>query len=83
MVLHIARQEHRDLGRGGKVEKGSISPGALLLALLTTVVLSIFISSLQKAAQKTTQGKANTAMAKYASKSQIWMFLLSYDQGFS
>lgn len=50
--------------RDGKEEKGSISPDALLLALVTTVVLIIFISSLQNAVQKTTQRKANTTMAK-------------------
>lgn len=63
-VQLIAGQEHRALGRDGKVEKGSISAGALLLALVITVVLNIFISLLQKAVQETTRGKANTAMAK-------------------
>lgn len=42
---HITGKEHRALDRGGKEEKGGISPSALLLALVTAVVLNIFISS--------------------------------------
>jgi len=63
-VRLIAGQEHRALGRAGKVGEGSISPDALLLALVTTAGFNFFVSSLQKAVQKTGREKANAAMAK-------------------
>lgn len=73
----ISRQDCA-LGRGGKAGEGKCFIRDTALSFVNS---SGFTSSLQKAVE--TWGKANTEVAQQASKSQIWVFWLNYDQSFS
>lgn len=67
------------LGRGGKAGEGKCFIRDTALSFGNS---SGLMSSLQRAAQRT-RGIANTEGAQQASKSQIWVFWLNYDQVFS